>query len=86
MTGSYKVLILPSAIKEIRDVPRKDRKRIAAKIALLAAQPRSAGAEKLSGDDRYRLRQGDWRVVYGIDDAKKEVTVVKIGHRREVYR
>jgi mRNA interferase RelE/StbE len=52
----------------------------------LADDPRPPGSEKLSGQDRYRLRQGDYRVVYGVDDELRIVEVVKIGHRREVYR
>ena len=52
----------------------------------LATEPRSAGAEKLSGHEKYRIRQGDYRVLYSIDDGGQTVTVVKIGHRRDVYR
>ena len=66
--------------------PRKDRRRMAAKIKGLAAAPRPLGSEKLSGEEKYRVRQGDYRVLYLIDDASSTVTVVKIGHRREVYR
>jgi mRNA interferase RelE/StbE len=84
--GSYRLLIKRSAAKELEAVPTKDRKRIAAKIAALAGDPRPVGCEKLSGADKYRLRQGDYRVVYGVDDAALAVTVVKIGHRRDVYR
>ena len=53
----------------------------------LAEEPRPHGAEKLAGnDDRYRVRQGNYRIVYSIDDKTKQVTVVKIGHRKDVYR
>jgi mRNA interferase RelE/StbE len=52
----------------------------------LAEDPRPPGSEKLSGHDRYRHRQGDYRVVYAVDDAQRSVEIVKIGHRREVYR
>jgi mRNA interferase RelE/StbE len=84
----YKLSIKPSAGKEIEAVGSKsDRSRIVAKIAALAANPRPHGSEKLAGyDDRYRVRQGSYRVVYEIDDDASHVTIYKIGHRREVYR
>jgi mRNA interferase RelE/StbE len=56
------------------------------KLQALASEPRPPGSTKLSGSEQYRIRQGDWRAVYEIDDEKKTVVVVKIGHRREVYR
>ncbi len=52
----------------------------------LAGNPRPHGAEKMEGGDRYRIRQGDWRFIYTIDDSPKTVTVVKVGNRREIYR
>jgi mRNA interferase RelE/StbE len=55
-------------------------------IEHLADDPRAPGAEKLSGHEKYRLRQGDYRIVYSIDDADSTVVVVKVGHRRDVYR
>ena len=84
----YKLSIKPSAGKEIEAVGSKsDRSRIVAKIAALAANPRPHGSEKLAGyHDRYRVRQGSYRVVYEIDDDASHVTIYKIGHRREVYR
>jgi mRNA interferase RelE/StbE len=86
--ASYKLSIKPSAGKELEAVGSKaDRTRIVAKIAALASNPRPHGSEKLAGyDDRYRIRQGNYRVVYEIDDDANEVTIYKIGHRREVYR
>jgi mRNA interferase RelE/StbE len=86
--ASYKLSIKPSAGKELEAVGSKaDRTRIVAKIAALATNPRPHGSEKLAGyDDRYRIRQGNYRVVYEIDDAASHVTIYKIGHRREVYR
>lgn len=82
----YKLLIKPSAIKELEAIARKDRLRIVDRIQALADEPRPQGSEKLSGEDKYRVRQGSYRVVYQIDDSAHEVTIVKIGHRREVYR
>jgi len=84
----YKITIKPSAVKELDRVGRKsDRSRIVSRISSLGEDPRPPGCEKLSGrSERYRIRQGDYRIVYGIDDTDPTVTIVKIGHRREVYR
>ena len=84
----YKLSIKPSAGKELEGVGAKqDRTRIIAKISALAENPRPRGSEKLAGyDDRYRFRQGNYRVVYEIDDDSSHVTIYKIGHRRDVYR
>ena len=84
--ASYSVLIKPSAVKELEGVPRKDRLRITRKIRSLAGNPRPGGCEKLSGLEQYRLRQGRYRIVYSISDSEQTVLVVKIGHRKEVYR
>ena len=75
-----------SAAKELEGVPTKDRQRIVRRIAALAEDPRPAGAEKLSGDDKYRIRQGDYRILYEIEDAQLVVSVVRVGNRRAVYR
>ena len=83
---SYRVLIKPSAAKELESIPKKDRTRLAAKIASLAGNPRPPGGEKPSVQEEYRVRQGRYRVVYSILDAEKTVLVVKVAHRREVYR
>lgn len=79
---------MPSAAKEIEKVGSKnDRRRIVQKIGSLAAEPRPSGAEKLAGyDDRYRMRQGSYRIAYLIDDARLEVTIYKVGHRKDMYR
>jgi len=84
--ASYSVLIKPSAAKELETVPRTDRLRIIQKIRALAGSPRPIGCEKLSGREQYRLRQGRYRIVYSISDPEQTVLVVKIGHRKEVYR
>jgi mRNA interferase RelE/StbE len=74
-------------VKEIEAVPRKkDRQRIVKRIEQLGDEPRPAGCQKLSGHDRYRIRQGQYRIVYGIEDDKLIVYVVKVGHRKDVYR
>ena len=83
---SYKVLIKPSAAKEIEGIPKKDRIRVVERIQGLAQDPRPPGCEKLSIQDRYRVRQGDYRMVFSIDDGAGTVLIVKVAHRREVYR
>jgi mRNA interferase RelE/StbE len=82
----YRVFIKPSAIKELEKINKKDSRRIITRISKLATDPRPVGSEKLSGDDKLRIRQGNCRIVYSVDDSTKTVLVVKIGHRREVYR
>ena len=84
--ASYSILFTRSAAKELERVPITDRRRIVTRIGKLADDPRPMGAEKLSGDDKYRLRQGDYRILYEIRDTELIVTVVRIGNRREVYR
>jgi mRNA interferase RelE/StbE len=84
---SYELFIKPSAAKELEAVGRKsDRTRIVEKIYILKDDPRPQGCEKLTGQDRYRVRQGQFRILYAVDDDERAVTVVKIGHRRDVYR
>ena len=84
--ASYSLEIKRSAAKELAQVPPKDRGRIIARIQALAEDPRPVGAEKLSGQERYRVRQGDYRILYEIEDQVLRIMVVKIGHRRDVYR
>jgi len=84
--ASYNVRITRSAAKEIEAVPLMDRQRIVAKIQALGDDPRPVGCEKLSGDEKYRVRQGHNRILYVIIDHELVVTVVKVGHRRDVYR
>lgn len=85
---SYKIEIKPSASKELELAGSKnDRKRIVSRINRLADDPRPIGCEKLAGrEDKYRIRQGNYRIVYSINDQQRLVVVTKIGHRREVYR
>lgn len=84
----YSVQIKPSAVKEIEAVDlKKTRQRIVERIQALADNPRPPGCEKLSGyRDRYRLREGQYRIVYSIEDKELLVYVVKVGDRKEVYR
>jgi mRNA interferase RelE/StbE len=84
--ASYNILLTKSAAKELERVPTRDRHRIVSRISALADEPRPMGVEKLSGDDKYRIRRGDYRILYEIVDAELIVTVVRIGNRRDVYR
>ncbi|HUO44082.1 MAG TPA: type II toxin-antitoxin system RelE/ParE family toxin [Burkholderiales bacterium] len=86
--AGYKLLIKTSAAKEIDGTGSKaDRQKIVSKILTLAANGRPAGSEKLAGhDNRYRLRQGNYRIIYLINDDTHEITIFKIGHRKDVYR
>jgi mRNA interferase RelE/StbE len=84
--GSYKILIKPSAVKEIEAVPQRDRQRTVARIQRLSTTPRPPGYEKLSGQERYRVRQGVYRIVYSVDDDEPSLLIVKVGHRKEVNR
>jgi len=84
--ASYSLRIKRSAVKEIEALPPKDRRRVVVRIESLANDARPPGSEKLSGEEKYRLRQGDYRILYEIIDADLVVTVVKVGNRRDVYR
>ncbi len=86
MTSFYNIQIKKSAEKELRKVPRSDLSRIVLKIQLLAKNPRPNKSKKLSEQENYRIRQGDWRIIYSVDDENKEIEIIKIGHHREVYR
>jgi mRNA interferase RelE/StbE len=86
VTGSYSLVIKKSAGRELRAIPKEDLRRIVERARGLGANPRPAGSEKLSGQERYRIRQGDYRILYTLDDEARVVEIVKIGHRREVYR
>jgi mRNA interferase RelE/StbE len=85
--AKYRILIKPSAVKEIEAIPlKKDRRRIVDRIGKHAENPRPSGCEKLSGQDKYRIRQGRYRIVYSIEDQDLVVYIVKVAHRKDVYR
>jgi mRNA interferase RelE/StbE len=86
--ASYKILIKSSAGKELAEVGSKsDREKLVTRIQGLATNPRPHGSEKLAGyADRYRVRQGNYRVIYLIDEGANVVTIYSIGHRKDVYR
>jgi len=85
--ADYDVYLKPSALKELDAIgSKKARQRMVQTIRGLAEDPRPSGCRKLSGKDKYRIRCGNYRIVYAVQDADMSLTVVKIGHRREVYR
>ena len=82
----YKLAFKKSIAKDLRAIPKKDVTRILRCFHALAEDPRAPGCEKLSGQARYRIRQGVYRIIYEIHDTVGLVVVVKVGHRRVVYR
>ena len=84
--ADYKIEINRSAAKELEKIQKKDRDRIIEKIQALSEDPRPPQSKKLSGEEKYRIRQGDYRVLYQIYDEVITVVVVKVAHRREVHK
>ncbi|MGK2940662.1 MAG: type II toxin-antitoxin system RelE family toxin [Immundisolibacter sp.] len=82
----YELRFKPSVAKDLRGIPSVDVRRILARIETLREDPRPPGSEKLSAQERYRLRQGNYRILYNVLDGEVIVEIVKVGHRREVYR
>lgn len=83
---SYKIVIKKSAAKEIERIAKNDRIRIIEKIKSLAQNPHPTGSKKLSGQEKYRMRQGNYRILYQIIDDELIINVVKVGHRQDVYK
>ena len=85
--ASYKIQIQKTAEKELKSVPSAFLKQMVHKIYSLTSNPRPHGVQLLKGEERYfRIRQGDYRIVYEVNDAEHLITIIKIGHRREVYK
>jgi mRNA interferase RelE/StbE len=84
--GRYKIVFRKSVTKDLRRIPKQDVRRILATIDSLSVEPRPPGMEILSGLEKCRIRQGDYRIIYEIRDDEVIVVVVKIGHRKDVYR
>ena len=83
----YKIYIKRSAVNEIEAIPqKKQRQQVIRRIGHLAQDPRPSGAKKLSGHDKYRIRQGSYRIVYSIEDKELVVFVVKVGNRKNIYQ
>ena len=84
--AKYKITVKKSASKELEEIPGKELRKIVRRIQSLVQNPRPHGSQKLSRQEQYRVRQGDYRIVYSIDDKDSVIDIVKIGHRREIYR
>ena len=84
--AGYRIYFRKSTAKELEKLPKSELSRIVKNIELLAEDPKPQGCEKLSGETLYRVRQGDYRIVYSIQDNELTIWVVKIGHRKDVYR
>ena len=84
--GAYSIFFRTSVAKDLARIPTADLRRIMDRIAALASDPRPPGCEKLSAQERYRVRQGNYRIVYSIQDRELTVWVVTVGHRKDVYR
>ncbi len=84
--AEYKIYFKESVEKDLRTIPKKDLGKILSRIQALATDPRPPGYEKLTGQDRYRIRQGRYRIIYSIQDGQCTVWVVMVGHRKDIYR
>jgi mRNA interferase RelE/StbE len=84
--ASYRIVFRKSVTKDLRSIPNKDVARILQRMEELQEDPRPVGSEKLSGQERYRIRQGVYRIIYEVADGLLVVTVVKVGHRKQVYK
>jgi mRNA interferase RelE/StbE len=84
--AAYKIFFRKSVQKDLETIPKKDLQRILKRIQDLANDPRPPGSEKLTGQEHYRLRQGIYRILYSIQDNDLTIWIVKVGHRKEVYR
>jgi mRNA interferase RelE/StbE len=84
--AEYEILFKESVWKDLKKIPKRDLKKIISRVEKLGDDPRPMGCEKLTGEELYRVRQGNYRIVYSIQDNELTVWVVKVGHRRDVYR
>jgi mRNA interferase RelE/StbE len=82
----FEIRFKRSVVKELLKLSRNDNRKIMARIQGLSENPRPTGCEKLAGHESYRVRQGDYRIIYTIDDGRILVEVIRVGHRRDVYR
>ena len=84
--AAYKIYFRESVEKDFAGIPKSDLKKILQRIKALAEDPRPSGCEKLTGQDRYRVRQGRYRILYSIQDQELTIWIVKIGQRKDIYR
>ncbi|MCX7024841.1 MAG: type II toxin-antitoxin system RelE/ParE family toxin [Spirochaetes bacterium] len=82
----YSIFLKDSVRKDLDSISTADLKKIMEHIGSLAENPRPIGCEKLTAQEKYRIRQGNYRIIYSIQDTSLTVWVVKVGHRRDVYR
>jgi len=83
---TWQVILQRPAEKELDALEASVHKRIVARLLALEDNPRPSGVKKLQGQESYRLRVGDYRILYTIDDKSKKIFIMAVGHRREVYR
>lgn len=87
MTAKYSIQILEIVIKkDLASIPKKDTARIMQRISMLSENPRPNWSKKLTGNEEYRARQGNYRILYTIEDVIKVVEVIRVGHRRDIYK
>ena len=84
--AGYELFFKESVWKDLTSIPKNDVQRIIARIEQLANDPGPPGCEKLTGHELYRIRQGNYRIVYSIQDNELTIWVIRVGHRKEVYR
>ena len=84
--ASYEIFFRKSVEKDFKSIPKNELKKIIKRIGELAENPRPQSCEKLTGQDRYRLRQGNYRIIYSIQDKELTIWVVMVGHRKDIYR
>jgi mRNA interferase RelE/StbE len=84
--AGYKIYFRQSVLKDLAKIPKRELQRIIKRIETLFVDPRPRGCEKISGQDRFRIRQGNYRIIYSIQDDELTIWVVKIGHRQDIYR
>lgn len=82
----YNIFFRKSVKSDFKNIPKRDLQRIMQRISRLTEDPRPHGSEKLSGQERYRVRQGRYRIIYSIQDKELTVWIVKVGHRKNVYK
>jgi mRNA interferase RelE/StbE len=84
--AAYKIFFRRSVDKDFSSIPKQDLRKVLRRIEMLSEDPRPSGCEKLTGQERFRVRQGRYRIVYSIQDKDLTVWIVKVGHRKDIYR
>ncbi len=84
--AAYSIVVRKSVIKDLKGIPKKDAQRITKAIGELGKDPKPPQSKKLSGDEKYRLRCGAYRILYQIEDDRLVICIVRVGHRKNVYR